>query len=280
MQERQQEQKKLAKDETDKAPAATNTISLNGLAAALNQNTSSITPHPVLNGTNGNSGQNGNNGTLAIKKKANPPPPPPQKIVKQVSLPVGLIDKPPHTPAPDYDSIISLNDLNGQENGQQFQNVQQIQQFHKKNGHIPHNEGPNGISPQTKGTMGRVAASEMQKANGNAAEMESIESFKMTHPASPVPHPPPVYFSERRSGPPTMKKIQRPISVIVGEYGNANRKEPTKFDFIEGRDDHLGNKNGEDVGVRLKNELEQTLSRSNLRMRNEMNVSRNFFIKN
>ena len=271
MQERQLEQKKLAKDETDKAPA-TNSISLNGLAAALNQNSSSAASHSVSNGI---SVQNGNgataNVTLNKSKKANPPPPPPQKIIKQVSLPVGLIDKPPHTPAPDYDSITSLNDLNGhngQDNGRQFNQ----QQFNQHNGHVQQNGGSNGVSPQTKGTMGRVAATEMQRASGNAAEMESIESFKMTHPASPIPHPPPVYFSERRSGPPTMKKIQRPISVIVGEYGNGTRKEPTKFDFIEGRDD-LRKGNGEDVGVRLKNELEQTLSRSNLRKRNEMNVS-------
>ena len=246
MQERQLEQKKLAKDETDKAPA-TNTISLNGLAAALNQNSTSVTSLPVLNGSNGNSVQNGNSATLIVgsNKSKKAPPIPPQKIVKQVSLPVGLIDKPPHTPAPDYDSITSLNDLNGhngQENGRQFAQNSHVQQFNQTNGHVQQN----GVVPQTKGTMGRVAASEMQKASGNAAEMESIESFKMTHPASSIPHPPPVYFSERRSGPPTMKKIQRPISVIVGEYGNGTRKEPTRFDFIEGRDDHMGKGKGED----------------------------------
>ena len=269
------EQKKLqAKEEIEKGPPS-NTISLNGLAAALNQSVTSTTNG--INGNNGanngvNNGVNGNNGVVngysTIKKK-NPPPPPPQKTIKQAPLPVtGLIDKPPHLPAPDYDSITSLNfDSNNDKNEQinHSNHVSRNHQFNQNNHHQVINQ--NGV----KGTMGRVAASEMQKASGNAAEMESIESFQMTHPLSQVPHPPPVYFSERRSGPPTMKKIQRPISVIVGEYGNGNRKEPTKFDFIDGKDEHCRG-NGEDVGVRLKNELEQTLSRSNLRKRNEINV--------
>ncbi|CAO1377955.1 unnamed protein product [Diamesa serratosioi] len=133
----------------------------------------------------------------------------------------------------------------------------------------PDYDMPQSTLLRTKGTMGRIAMAEMAKASGNAAELESIESFKMTNPASPVPHPPPLYFSARSNGPPTMKKINRPVSVIVSEYGsNGTSKEPRKFDFINNAN---GDENGanEDMSMRLKNELEKTLSRSNLRRRSD-----------
>lgn len=127
----------------------------------------------------------------------------------------------------------------------------------------------NGDSPRkinsTKGTMGRCAASEMAKANGDMADMESIESFKLNNPSSPKPRPPSVYFNPQSSGPPTMKKSHKPISVTIGEYAGG-RKEPTKFDFIK----RNGNEtDDDDVSNRLQSELEKTLSRSNLKKRNE-----------
>lgn len=115
---------------------------------------------------------------------------------------------------------------------------------------------------------------EMAKANGDMAEMESIESFHLNNPSSPVPVPPPMYFSLQKSGPPTMKKIQRPISVIVSSYGN--KKEPGKFNFIES--EQINNNKNEDMSMRLKNELEKTLSRSNLRRRSDSIVSLNNLI--
>lgn len=117
--------------------------------------------------------------------------------------------------------------------------------------------------------MGRVAASEMAKASGDAAEMESIESFKLMNPSSPVPRPPSLYFAPQSTGPPTMKKCQRQVSVTIGEYGNmaANRKEPNKFNFISKLEDKKNRE--EDVSQKLKNELEMTLSRSNLKKRND-----------
>lgn len=127
----------------------------------------------------------------------------------------------------------------------------------------------NGDSPKKinsiKGTMGRCAASEMAKANGDMADMESIESFKLNNPSSPKPRPPSVYFNPQSSGPPTMKKSLKPISVTIGEYVGG-RKEPTKFDFIKRNGNEVDD---EDVSSRLKNELEKTLSRSNLKKRNE-----------
>lgn len=113
--------------------------------------------------------------------------------------------------------------------------------------------------------MGRCAASEMAKANGDMADMESIESFKLNNPSSPKPRPPSVYFNPQSSGPPTMKKSLKPISVTIGEYAGG-RKEPTKFDFINRNGNEIDD---EDVSSRLKNELEKTLSRSNLKKRNE-----------
>lgn len=140
----------------------------------------------------------------------------------------------------------------------------------------------NGDRP--KGTMGRMAMQEAIKANGDLAEMESIESFQLNNPSSQIPAPPPMYFSSQKSGPPTMKKIQRPVSVIINSYDD--KKEPGKFDFIEAQsitqnNGHNGNGLGnsyqrmqqEDMSTRLKNELEKTLSRSNLRRRSDSMVS-------
>lgn len=130
--------------------------------------------------------------------------------------------------------------------------------------------------------MGRCAATEMAKANGDTAEMESIESFQMNNPSSSSrPKPPSMYFNPQSSGPPTMKKSQRPVSVSIGEY--IDRKEPNRFNFIAKTENGTGTsastsvqdqQNG-DVSERLKSELEKTLSRSNLKSKNENDLSNN-----
>lgn len=197
-----------------------------------------------------------NSHDLPQKKKAPPPPPNAvrcciistqkilltvslfqRKIEKQISLPTSFVE-----PTPDYDSPDST--------------------LIKTDGERP------------KGTMGRIAMQEAIKANGDLAEMESIESFQLTTPNSQIPVPPPMYFSSQKSGPPTMKKIQRPVSVIINSYDD--KKEPGKFDFIDVQSN--GHANGhqrinEDMSTRLKNELEKTLSRSNLRRRTDSIVS-------
>ncbi|CRL07771.1 CLUMA_CG020725, isoform A [Clunio marinus] len=171
---------------------------------------------------------------LPQKKKAPPPPPVAKKFEKQVSLPASFIE-----PVPDYDS--------------------------------PNNTLVKGNNERPKGTMGRIAMQEAIKANGDLAEMESIESFQLNNPSSQIPVPPPMYFSSQKSGPPTMKKIQRPISVIINSYDD--KKEPGKFDFIEAQSNAHGNninqRMNEDMSTKLKNELEKTLSRSNLRRRTD-----------
>jgi hypothetical protein len=98
--------------------------------------------------------------------------------------------------------------------------------------------GNEGERPAPKGTMGRIAAATeiARAASAEAAELNSIESYKMTNPgaAAAPPRPPSVYFAPQKSGPPTMKKsTNRSVSVTIGEYGGLqSRKEPTKFDFI------------------------------------------------
>lgn len=172
---------------------------------------------------------------------------------------------PPETPIPDYDSTPS-NTLPKSNN---YQNV--------LNGHqkAVNAQAVKNLNGTVKGTMGRVAATEMARASGDVAEMESIESFRMNDPSSPIPRPPSMYFAPQSSGPPTMKKNQNQrVSVTIGEYGGGpNRKEPTKFDFIERANE---NQSG-DVSERLRSELEKTLSRSNLKNRNVAEV--NFLLK-
>ncbi|XP_055634954.1 uncharacterized protein LOC129774909 [Toxorhynchites rutilus septentrionalis] len=110
---------------------------------------------------------------------------------------------------------------------------------------------------KNKGTMSRVAATEMAKANGDTAELESIESFKLTNPTPSSIRPPSYYFSPQNTGPATMKKSQKPIAVAISEYSNnTQRDQPMK----------TTNLNGTSAGVtvgNLKHELEKTLSLSN-----------------
>ncbi|XP_058445258.1 midnolin homolog [Malaya genurostris] len=132
--------------------------------------------------------------------------------------------------------------------------------------------GPGGRNG--KGTMGRVAEAEQAKANGDVAELESIESFKMTNPTPTTIRPPSYYFSPQATGPPTMKKTLKPIAVTISEYSSS---------LVGQRDHHrssgdvksgtTGTVNEEDaisasIG-NLRSELEKTLSMSNLRLRCE-----------
>uniref|UniRef100_A0AAG5CU65 PDZ domain-containing protein n=1 Tax=Anopheles atroparvus TaxID=41427 RepID=A0AAG5CU65_ANOAO len=104
------------------------------------------------------------------------------------------------------------------------------------------NVEPNGSQPcdgstrkSPKGTMGRVAASEMAKASGDSAELESIESFKLTNPQPPPARPPSYYFCPQATGPPTMKKSQKPIAVTISEYAHSasHPDEPKKSTRLE-----------------------------------------------
>uniref|UniRef100_A0A182YIC5 PDZ domain-containing protein n=1 Tax=Anopheles stephensi TaxID=30069 RepID=A0A182YIC5_ANOST len=121
-----------------------------------------------------------------------------------------------------------------------FDNAELKKQTSKPNAntttdHNSQHPGPdtsNGTRKSPKGTMGRVAASEMAKANGDSAELESIESFKLNNPQSPPARPPSYYFCPQATGPPTMKKSQKPIAVTISEYARTEEPtKPTRFDF-------------------------------------------------
>ncbi|GLV35768.1 uncharacterized protein CBL_01080 [Carabus blaptoides fortunei] len=106
----------------------------------------------------------------------------------------------------------------------------------------------------------------------DCVDMDSLESFKLNHPAAPDPKPPSTYFNKPpaspASGKSTLKKT-RPVSVTIGEYpSGTNRRPPSKFDFLtNGNADHV---DGTPITSRLQSELVQTLSRSNLKKRTEM----------
>ncbi|XP_062539214.1 uncharacterized protein LOC134207529 [Armigeres subalbatus] len=117
------------------------------------------------------------------------------------------------------------------------------------------------IGGQGKGTMGRVAASELAKASGDIAELESIESFQLTNPTPTTVRPPSYYFCPQNTGPATMKKSQKPIAVTISEYnGVGSGGGAIASDLPKKPSSVIGN---------LKYELEKTLSLSNLRQRSE-----------
>lgn len=153
----------------------------------------------------------------------------------------------PVTPAPDYD----FNDNN---------NVLR---------NLPKTED---VATAMEKSVNRGSSDNLCAGAGSTAELESLDSFKMTNSTSVIPSPPPLYFCPQKSVPPTMKKIQKPgVSYLIGEYNT--RKEPSKFDFINvsSNDSSSAGSSGknEDMSTRLKNELEQTLSRANLKKQNQ-----------
>lgn len=108
------------------------------------------------------------------------------------------------------------------------------------------------------------------KPKTDLVEMESLESFKLNHPTSPLPKPPSTYFMKQPSETLTMKKASQQISVTIGEYPtNTFRKQPSKLEFLNGDVPDGRTKNSEPVGSRLQSELSQMLSRSNLRKKTE-----------
>lgn len=210
------------------------------------------------------------NGFIKTENKAHHPmPPPPPQFANGTSngekLPNTLkrqqiSTEPPNTPTPDYDSSPSHT----------------LPKYKTQNNNIA------PVNGSIKGTLRRVTATEMAKANGDIAELESIESFKLQNPSSPIPRPPSLYFAPQNSGPPTMKKTTRPVSVTIGEYGGQNfRKEPSKFDFISKENGVANGLNGhtsprdENVSEMLRSELEKTLSRSNLKKKDENIINNN-----
>ncbi|KAG5683613.1 hypothetical protein PVAND_012886 [Polypedilum vanderplanki] len=225
---------------------------MNGSSDDTSQISASLAATNLKSESNNNNSEerqleNKKNGTPRIisngseKKKPIAPLPPPKKLDKQVSVPNVKFSeiKEPWTPKPDYDSPDSS--LIKQQTDQ-----------------VP--------PPPQKGTMSRIALQEIAKAKGDVAEMESLESFRLTSPSSKIPAPPPMYFQTQKFEPTTLKKVQqKPVSVIVSSY-DMNKKEPGKLGFVDSANDRVYDENANvDMSTRLKYELEKTLSRSNLR---------------
>lgn len=171
------------------------------------------------------------------------PPPPPQFANKSENYTQHR--SPPNSPAPDYSQS------------------------------PVHTLTRNSKVPFRNGTLTRN--SEAVRANGEHAELESIDSYQLRNPSSTIPRPPSLYFNPQSSGPPTMKKNKRPVSVTIGEYSSAPvaRKEPSKMDFIA-KSPENGHHEEPMASDLLRNELELTLSRSNLKKRNEERNNNNY----
>lgn len=75
--------------------------------------------------------------------------------------------------------------------------------------------------PYNNCTLARVAATEVAKANGESAELESIESFKIKldqpKPPSPLKFPK-QYFSPEKNPPETVRKANPQVMVKVDEF--------------------------------------------------------------
>ncbi|XP_055909560.1 rho GTPase-activating protein gacU [Eupeodes corollae] len=176
------------------------------------------------------------------------PPPPPQFANKSDNYNQHR-SSPPSSPAPDYS-------------------------------HSPvHTLTRNSKVPFRNGTLTRTDRNnEAARANGDHAELESIDSYQMRNPSSTIPRPPSLYFAPQNSGPPTMKKNKRPVSVTIGEYSSVPivRKEPSKMEFIAAKSPENGHYEEPMASDLLRSELEQTLSRSNLKKRNEEKNNNNY----
>lgn len=203
--------------------------------------------------------------TPNLKPSSKPKAPPvPQKTYQQPS--------PPPCPTPDYDTL-SIN--SSMSNGTLTKQMQQLQYL--QNG-IP--KPPNHITNNNN------------SYTKDCVDMDSLESFKLNNPCSTKPKPPNTYFNNKprltgqaslgahspsSSQNSTMRK-QKAVSVTIGEYPSGSKRQPIKFEFLN------GNENGdqvdgslveasETISSRFASELAQTLSRSNLRKRTEKMVS-------
>ncbi|XP_053681313.1 uncharacterized protein LOC128732168 [Anopheles nili] len=125
---------------------------------------------------------------------------------------------------------------NGFDNAELKKPNARVHMSDEMNGSATQDSTSGGVRTSPKGTMGRVAASEMAKASGDSAELESIESFKLNNPQPTPARPPSYYFCPQATGPATMKKTQKPIAVTISEYATSTTrtdepKKPSRFDF-------------------------------------------------
>ncbi|XP_073998502.1 uncharacterized protein isoform X2 [Rhodnius prolixus] len=180
------------------------------------------------------------------KKQPAPPPPPPS---------------PPYCPTPDYDTASLASQMTSDDNN--------------KNG------GESDTVKRRAVTGGKV---NQQQQKSDIVEMQSLESFKLTNPSKVKPKPPNTYFTTSSSNHsdtstgtastvPIKDCVAKPI-VTIREYpGTRERKNPTKFDFLQNLipsqpivDDK------QPIASRLQDELSQTLQRATTLTKNEVEV--------
>ncbi|KAK9509116.1 hypothetical protein O3M35_006502 [Rhynocoris fuscipes] len=170
----------------------------------------------------------------STKKQPAPPPPPPS---------------PPYCPTPDYDTASLASQMTSDDNNK------------------------NGGESDTIKRRGTVAQAQVQKSD--IVEMQSLESFKLTDPAKVKPKPPNTYFTQNSSSNqsdtsngtastvPIKDNKSKPI-VTIREYpAGKERKNPTKFDFLQNiSSTQTVDDDKQPIASRLQNELSQTLQRA------------------
>lgn len=124
-----------------------------------------------------------------------------------------------------------------------------------------------------------------ETANGNhsnASDTAAPVTFNFTNGGNgekTIPVPPPMLPKlslqpEKPLRGASLGKQNRSISVTIGEYRNGtdHRKEPAKFKFLN-KSESVDNppRSEDNVSEQLKNELQMTLSRSNLKKTTEVN---------
>lgn len=172
---------------------------------------------------------------------------------------------------------------NGLANGHQNGNCKLAEKFNQINNPAQvdlkaPNLRKNGVLTRTPTPdYNKLESTLVRKVKDEKAELNSLESYKLKNPSSTQPKPPSNYFVRAPNGTATMKKNSRPVSVTIGEYAynGANRREPTKLEFLNGDkpDGPHDSKEETSISNRLQSELVLTLSRSNLRKKTEVLVS-------
>ncbi|CAA9996835.1 unnamed protein product [Nesidiocoris tenuis] len=172
------------------------------------------------------------------------PPPPPS---------------PPHCPTPDYDTASLASEAL---DNNRYNNYQAV------------NNNKTAVRNGLRRNDGRT----------DKVEMQSLESFKLTNPSKVKPRPPPTYFtptssthSEISNGSTasTLPAKDRPV-VTIREYPDGrDRKNPTKFDFLQNGQAAGQFDDTEPIACRLQNELSQTLSRAAVLNRDESQCTSN-----
>lgn len=235
------------------------------------------------------------NKTSSVGSTPPPPPPPPQTNdsfdSSTISTPSSSApstrsntlkstkSKPKAPPVPVKYSVLSYN-----QSQSNFKNSPPVNAYtSNQNNQPPPCPSPDydtlSLASTTSSNTVASKTSPSHTKQGESAEMESLESFKLNNPADVTPKPPNTYFQKRAltstvsnqstsSSASTIRR-SRPVSVTIGEYASM-RRQPQKLDFLQnGSQDGIGSRNDESIGSRLTSELTQTLNRSNLRKRTE-----------